>query len=228
MRPSANIIPLAIVGLVVTGIVGFLTAIIFISWFSNPPFGLGNAPAQPIAFPHTVHAGAPEDGGAGIACEFCHRNVTEGAAATVPAVEQCVFCHQQINPENLLASVSAGLSRRDRNDQEQMQMVLDTFDDGDPINWERVHRVPDHVRFVHEAHIRFLTEGETRTIAMPIGDGQPQQLPLTTQQACSVCHGDVASMTEVQPQAGQSLKMGTCVDCHRELNVATDCTICHK
>ena len=60
MRPSANMIPLALVGLVVTIIVGFLIAVLAISWFSNPPFGLGNAPPQPIAFPHTVHAGSPE------------------------------------------------------------------------------------------------------------------------------------------------------------------------
>jgi len=146
--------------------------------------------------------------------------VAEGAAATVPALEQCVLCHQQINPENLMASSTAN--------QEQMQLVVDKFNDNDPINWERVHRIPDYVRLVHEAQIRFLTKGQPRTVAMPIGDGQPRQLPLTTQQACSVCHGDVATMTEVQPTSGQSLKMGTCVDCHRELNVGTDCTICHK
>ena len=220
MRPSANIIPLAIVGLVVTGIVGFIVVVLFMSWFSNPPFGLGNAPAQPIAFPHTVHAGSPEEGGVGIACEFCHRNVTTGAAATVPAVEQCLFCHKQVNAENLVGSSDANLS--------EMQRVVDKFNDNDPIDWERVHRLPDHVRFVHEAHLRFLTQGELRTVAMPIGSGEPMQLPLPVGQACSVCHGDVASMTEVQPQAGQSLKMGTCVDCHRELNVGTDCTICHK
>ncbi len=220
MRPSANIIPLAIVGLVVAGVVGFIVVILFMSWFSNPPFGLGNAPAQPIAFPHTVHAAPPEEGGAGISCEFCHRSVTKGAAATVPAVEQCLFCHQQINPENLVSASTVN--------QSEMQRIVDKFDDGQPINWERVHRVPDHVRFVHEAHIRFLTQGQPRTVAMPVGDGEPVSLPLTTGEACSVCHGDVASMREVQPQPGQSMKMGTCVDCHRELNAATDCTICHK
>ena len=220
MRPSANIIPLAIVGLIVAGIVGFIVVILFMSWFSNPPFGLGNAPAQPIAFPHTVHAAPPAEGGAGIACEFCHRNVTKGAAATVPAMEQCVFCHKQINPENL-AGVSAV-------QQQEMQRVLDKFDDGQAINWERVHRVPDHVRFVHEAHLRFLTQGEARTVTLPMGNETPVNLPLPVGEACSVCHGDVASMAEVQPVPGQSLKMGTCVDCHRELNVGTDCTICHK
>ena len=82
---SVNILPLAIVGLLVTAIVGFVVVVLAMSWFSNPPFGLGNAPPQPIAFPHTIHASPVEAGGMGIQCEFCHRNVTKGAAATVPA-----------------------------------------------------------------------------------------------------------------------------------------------
>lgn len=220
MRPSANIIPLALVGLVVTAIVGFIVVLLAISWFSSPPFGLGNAPPQPIAFPHNVHAGTPEQGGVGIQCEFCHRNVIKGEAATVPSLETCNVCHKQINPENLLGTTSVDLN--------EVQRVVDRFNDNIPIDWERVHRLPDHVRFVHEAHLRFLTQGAPRTVTFPVGDGQPKQLPLPVGEACSVCHGNVAAMTEVQPQPGQSLKMGTCVDCHKELNVATDCTICHK
>ena len=213
-------IPLALVGLVVTGVVGFITVVLLMSWFSNPPFGLGNAPPQPIAFPHTVHAGSVETGGMGIQCEFCHRNVTKGAAATVPAVETCVFCHKQINPENVVGETAVNLT--------EIQRVVDRFADGNPIDWERVHRLPDHVRFIHEAHIRFLTQGEPRMAAIPLGGGGSRQLPMPLGQACSVCHGDVAAMIEVQPQPGQSLKMGTCLDCHRQNNVATDCTICHK
>ena len=212
--------PLALVGLVVTAIVGFLVIVLAISWFSNPPLGLGDAPPQPIAFPHNVHAGTPEQGGVGIQCEFCHRNVTKGAAATVPALETCVACHEQINPANLVGATAVNLN--------EIQRVVDRFNDNNPIDWERVHRLPDHVRFVHEAHVRFLTQGEPRTVTFPLGDEEPKQLPLPVGEACSVCHGNVAAMTEVQPQPGQSLKMGTCVDCHRELNVATDCTICHK
>ena len=222
MLPNVNMIPLAIVGLIVTAIVGFVVVVLAISWFSSPPFGLGNAPPQPIAFPHTVHAGSPEEGGMGIQCEFCHRNVTKGAAATVPAVENCVFCHGQINSENAVDRTQVSV------DLDEIQRVVDRFHDDNPIDWERVHRLPDHVRFVHEAHIRFLTSGPERTVSLPMGSGDPVDLPMQAGETCSVCHGDVASMTEVQPQAGQSLKMGTCVDCHRELNAATDCTICHK
>ena len=51
---------------------------------------------------------------------------------------------------------------------------------------------------------------------------------LSIVETCSICHGDVGGMEEVQPKDGQSLKMGTCLDCHRVNNVPTDCTICHK
>ena len=214
MRPSGKILVLGGVGLVVMVIVGFVVVVLLISWFSNPPFGLGNAPPQPVAFPHTVHAGAIEDGGMAIQCEFCHRNVTKGAAATVPAVEQCLFCHK----------VAGGTTP---SAQAEIAKVRQSFEDNEPIDWERVHRLPDHVRFIHEAHIRFFTSPDpevTRTLI----NGEKTNEPLTVQETCAVCHGDVARMTEVQPKRFQSMKMGTCLDCHRENNVPTDCTICHK
>lgn len=224
LPPPRQLIPLALAGVVATAIVAFILVVVFISWFSNPPFGWGNAPGQPIEFPHTVHAGAVEEGGHAIQCEFCHRNVTTGAAATVPAVEVCVICHQQINGSN----VQAGAMETDAEDLIDIQRVLDKHADGRPIDWERVHRMPDHVRFVHEAHLRFLTQGEPRIVTLPVGSEEPMRLPVPVGEACSVCHGDVARMQEVQPQDGQSLKMGTCLDCHRQNDVSTDCTVCHK
>ena len=215
---------MALAGLVATGIVAFIVVVLFISWFSNPPFGWGNAPAQPIEFPHTVHAGPVEDGGHEIQCEFCHRNVTTGAAATVPPVEVCVICHSQINGGNVQASAT----ETDTDDLIDIQRVLDKHADGRPIDWERVHRMPDHVRFVHEAHLRFLTQGNPRTVALPVGHQETMELPVPVGEACAVCHGNVASMEVVQPQDGQSLKMGTCLDCHRQNDVSTDCTVCHK
>ncbi len=210
MGLSGKMLALGVVSAGVTLIVGFVIVVMLISWFSNPPFGLGNAPAQPVAFPHTVHAGTVETGGAGIQCEFCHRNVTKGAAATVPAVEQCMFCHEQIADENLVGLTNVNLA--------EMAKVSQGFADGEPINWERVHRMPDHVRFVHEAHIRFFTQQDTSDL--------PSEQKV--QAVCSTCHGDVAAMTEVKPKRFQSLKMGTCLDCHRQNNVPTDCTVCHK
>jgi hypothetical protein len=213
MNLTGKMIPLMVAGGIFTVIIGFVLVVLFISWFSNPPFGLGNAAAQPIAFPHTVHV---EENN--IQCEFCHRNVTKGDAATVPAVEQCLFCHKDI-------------SGRDGQAQTEIAKVQQYFADDEPIDWERVHRVPDHVRFVHEAHIRFFTS-ETNTEGasgqrFDINRAQVNRA-LTITETCSICHGDVGSMDEVQPKDGQSLKMGTCLDCHRANNVPTDCTICHK
>ena len=206
-------IPLMVAGGIFTVVIGFVLVVLFISWFSNPPFGLGNASAQPIAFPHTVHVVDNN-----IQCEFCHRNVTKGDAATVPAVEQCLFCHQEV-------------TGRDGTAQTEIAKVQQYFDDEEPIDWERVHRLPDHVRFVHEAHIRYFT---SPTDAEGISgqrydiNGNEINRPYSIAETCSICHGDVGSMTEVQPKDGQSLKMGTCLDCHRDNNVPTDCTICHK
>ena len=101
---KGKMLALSAVGLGLTSIVGFVVVVLLISWFSNPPFGLGNAPHQPVAFPHTIHAGSPADGNMGIQCEFCHRNVTKGAAATVPAVEQCLFCHKEVTGATLRVS----------------------------------------------------------------------------------------------------------------------------
>lgn len=216
IRPSKKMLALALVGMGGTVIIGFVVVVIGISWFSSPPFGLGNAPPQPVAFPHTVHAGQPPEG-MGIQCEFCHRNVTKGEAATVPALEQCLFCHKQVVGTTDKAKA-------------EIAKVVEAYGGGDPakaqpINWERVHRVPDHVRFVHEAHIRFFTQTEGTKYSI---NGETITEKLTVEQTCSICHGEVAKMTEVKLKRFQSLKMGTCLDCHRENNVPTDCTICHK
>ncbi len=208
MMPSRKMLPLMVAGGVVTVIMGFVVVVLLISWFSNPPFGLGNAPPQPIAFPHTVHVAENN-----IQCEFCHRNVTKGAAATVPAVETCLFCHQNIDGGTVTA-------------QAEIEKVRTAFETDTPINWERVNRLPDHVRFIHEAHIRYFTD-EDIPVKFGINGEELTQTP-DVAQTCTICHGDVANKTVVQPKTGQSLKMGTCVDCHRNNNVPTDCTVCHK
>ncbi|MEE2701359.1 MAG: cytochrome c3 family protein [Chloroflexota bacterium] len=166
-------------------VLGLLVYFVGSAWFGLPVGADG--PEQPIAFPHTVHAGAVEDGGIGLSCTFCHRNVDKGAAATVPSVQQCMFCHSQV----------VGTST---NAQAEIQKLRTAAEHNEPVAWIRVHRVPDHVQFVHDAHIR---AGFT----------------------CSTCHGDVAKMTKVKQV--RALKMGDCVDCHRENNGPTNCSVCH-
>ncbi len=176
------------------GLAGFvgtavLSVFMFTAWLGLPlsVFGFNQGPEQPIAFPHTVHV---QD--IGLDCTFCHRNVTKGVAASVPAVGLCMTCHRTVGDGKPEVEKLRGFHER-----------------GMPIDWIRVHRVPDHVHFVHEAHIRYFTEKDNVNAAA----------------VCSTCHGEVGEMTKVKQV--RSLKMGDCVDCHRKNDAPTDCTTCH-
>jgi len=167
------------------------------AWWSTPfpVLGFTNAPEQPLDFPHDIHVDQM-----GIQCEFCHRNVSEGEAATVPAVEQCLFCHKVLPGGNFAGK---GGER-----QKTVEQLHKAWTDSEPINWKRVYRLPDHVQFKHEPHIRFFSQ-----------DGR------STEQICALCHGNVGEMPQVE--AVKDLKMSDCVDCHRQNNAPTDCVICH-
>lgn len=166
---------------------GVLTIVVVLVVLGSLGGTIGPPPEQPIAFDHTIHVGD-----AGIACEFCHRGAPVQAAATVPTVEQCMFCH--------------GVIATDTPDVRLLQARWETEQ---PINWTRVHRLPDHVKFVHEPHIRALS-----------ADGMP------TDQVCATCHGDVKAMTEVKQV--RSLNMGDCQSCHRKMSASLDCATCHN
>ncbi|MEE8363402.1 MAG: hypothetical protein V3S18_04960 [Dehalococcoidia bacterium] len=215
-----------------TFVVGFLLVFVITAWFGNPlpVFGFDQSPEQPIAYPHPVHAGTDvvldadgntrlDDQGAalrglGLDCTFCHRLVTRTNVASIPPVAICTTCHRVMGPagsESLTTLREYGLG-----------------ESPGPIQWKRVHRLPDHVRFVHEPHIRFLTANPGRianpdevAIAAATAGGGGVNAALV----CSTCHGDVKSMAQVQQV--EPLKMGQCVDCHRKNDAPVGCSTCH-
>ncbi|MFN8532828.1 MAG: cytochrome c3 family protein [Dehalococcoidia bacterium] len=141
-------------------------------------------PEQPVNFPHTVHVSS-----LGLECQFCHRGVETDAVATIPPVEQCLFCHTVV-----------------RTDSPEIQKLSSAFKTNTPIDWVRVHRQPDHIGFVHWAHIAKGFE-------------------------CATCHGDVTDLDQMplgRVRQVRALGMGDCLNCHRENNAPTDCWTCHK
>ena len=67
------------------------------------------------------------------------------------------------------------------------------------LAWKKVHRLPDHAFFDHSSHV---------------GVGV----------ACQTCHGPVETMVRVEQV--QTMKMGWCLDCHREtLSAAKDAPV---
>ncbi len=203
-----------------TAVAGVIAAFVITGWLGQPVPVLGFQQTfdQPIDFPHTIHASMKQlehvaaDGqtmeGLGLDCTFCHRTVTTQANAGVPPVGFCATCHEVIGSA----------------DNREINVLRDAAgiigDDGkEPINWRRVHRLPDHVRFVHEPHIRYLTQNPSEVKGTTDGVNQGPSA------VCSTCHGNVAAMEQVEQV--EALKMGQCVDCHRDNGAPTDCVACH-
>lgn len=223
---------LATGGLAVTGVVVAVLVFIVTAWLGLPlpVFGFNEPPAQPIDFPHPVHAGTDvlldangnprvgPDGeqmhGIGLDCTFCHRTVTEGGAAGVPPVQVCSFCHKVVgNPDNVQLEKLRGAG-------------LEPFVGA--IDWQRVHRLPDNVRFVHAQHIWALTNNPDAIRNNPAVDSGEAIAPDGTTapaQVCSTCHGDIKTMSKVKQ--AEPLKMGQCVNCHRDNRAPTTCSTCH-
>ncbi len=207
-KPLSRLLIASFIGLVVFGVVVFFVGN---AWFGLPVGA--QAPDQPIAFPHTTHAGTVENGGMAIDCTFCHRNVDKGAASTVPSVQQCMFCHAKITGQGS-ASPTAEV---------EIGKLRAVAEQGQPINWLRVHRLPDHVQYVHDVHINYLMANPDKIVNSTPTLGSDGTVDAA--QVCSTCHGQIATMAKVKQI--RALKMGDCVDCHRENNAPTDCTACH-
>jgi hypothetical protein len=173
---------LALVVLPAFGVVGvlFTIAIVVPGYLRIQHFPSASAPQQPIAFDHKVHVEQ-----AGLDCAFCHRTASQGITAGYPDVEQCIGCH-----------VVTALGGRS----EEIEKVRQAWIGGKPIDWERLHRLPDHTRFPHAAHVQAGVD-------------------------CADCHGAVDQMGQVVQV--RSLKMGDCVDCHRERTATDQCGACH-
>ena len=121
---------------------------------------------QPVQFSHKHHVG--DDG---IDCRYCHTSVENSAFAGIPPTATCMNCH------SLMFA-----------DADYLAPVRDSYASGDPIDWVRVHDLPDFVYFNHSIHVNK-------------GVG------------CVSCHGRVDEMPLTHQVA--SLQMEWCLDCHR-------------
>lgn len=133
----------------------------------------GYAPKQPIAFSHKLHAGQYE-----IDCNYCHTGVRKGKSANIPSANICMNCHGQILTES-----------------PEIQKIYAAIENDQPIEWVRVHNLPDLAYFNHAQHVA-------------VGG-----------QECQTCHGEVQEMEVVEQYA--PLTMGWCINCHKETNVNT-------
>jgi cytochrome c551/c552 len=163
--------------------------------------GLGRSqdyqPEQPIFYSHTVHAGVNQ-----VSCLYCHGGAQESKHANIPSVNVCMNCHMGINEY----AKGPKLYREDGSEVDGTAEIKKLYQyagwdpttrsfngQGKPIEWVRVHNLPDHVYFNHSQHVN------------------------AGKQQCQTCHGEIQKMNEVYQYA--DLSMGWCVNCHRTTKV---------
>lgn len=145
------------------------TAVIAGFWYygTDKHLSVGYTPEQPVAYSHKLHAGDM-----GMDCRYCHNTVEQGAAAAIPPTETCMNCH---------ATVKSGSPK--------LEKIRESWSKDIPVEWVRVHNLPDYVYFDHSAHLN-------------AGVG------------CESCHGRVDQMHVVGQK--EPLSMGWCIECHRD------------
>ena len=121
---------------------------------------------QPVQFSHKHHSG--DDG---IDCRYCHTSVETSSSAGMPPTQTCMNCHSQIWA-----------------DSPYLEPVRASYRENKPIEWNRVHDLPEYVYFNHSIHI-----------AKGVG--------------CSTCHGQIDEMPSVYQ--ANTLQMEWCLACHR-------------
>jgi mono/diheme cytochrome c family protein len=166
----------------------------------NGAIGLGRQknymPEQPIHYSHKVHAGINQ-----INCLYCHAGAEKSKHAMIPSENICMNCHKSIStysgPELFTAE------GKKINGDAEIQKLYDYVGwdpkaqkytkPGRPIEWTKIHNLPDHVYFNHSQHV------------------------VAGKQQCQTCHGNIQDMDEVHQFA--DLSMGWCVNCHRTTKV---------
>lgn len=130
----------------------------------------GYAPKQPIAFSHKIHAGQYE-----IECQYCHTGVTIGKSATIPSVNVCMNCHNQIKEGALYGTT-------------ELSKIQTAYDNNRPVQWIRIHNLPDLAYFNHSQHVK-VGGIECQTCHGPIEEMEVvRQHSLLTMGWCIDCH----------------------------------------
>ena len=142
----------------------------------------GYQPVQPIKFPHDLHAGAMK-----INCQYCHSGAYKSKNASIPSLNVCMNCHKTVKTESPeIHKIYDALGY-----DPQTQKYDSTK--SKPIQWVRIHSLPDFVYFNHSQHV---VAGKIR---------------------CQTCHGPIETMKEVYQYSPLTMKW--CIQCHKRTEV---------
>ncbi len=144
-------------------------------------------PAQPIAFSHEIHAGIN-----GVDCNYCHTSARHSKHSGIPSANVCMNCHTYISEGSKYGTKEIAKIYEAVGFDPDSRQYIEGYEQK-PIEWVRIHNLPDHAYFNHSQHV--------------VAGGLE----------CKECHGPVEEM-EVLYQYSE-LTMGWCIECHRETEV---------
>jgi mono/diheme cytochrome c family protein len=171
--------------------VGAAVLIVILKFSYDTMLGVGVTtnyqPTQPIAFSHKVHAGQN-----GVDCNYCHTSARKSKHSGIPSANVCMNCHTYINEGAVTGTAEIQKIYDAIGFDAKTRTYIDGYEEK-PIEWVRIHNLPDHAYFNHSQHV-------------VVGDLE-----------CQECHGPVEEMDVLYQHA--ELTMGWCIDCHRETEV---------
>jgi len=142
----------------------------------------GYQPVQPIKYSHQLHAGVMK-----IDCQYCHGGAYKSKNATIPSLNVCMNCHKVVKTESPeIHKIYDALGY------DPQTQKYDTTK-AKPIQWIRVHNLPDLAYFNHSQHVKV---GKI---------------------ICQTCHGPIQEMQEVRQYAPLTMKW--CIQCHKRTEV---------
>lgn len=194
-------------------LIGAATAIV--KWRMAPANTQYAAVSQPIRFSHKHHVG--DDG---LDCRYCHTAVEKSSFAGLPSTDICLTCHSQLF-----------------RDAPALAPLYDSARNNTPIQWNRVHDLPDFVYFDHSIHVN-------KGVACIECHGRVDQMPVLWRTAslemqwCLACHrsarqhvrplSEVFLMRDAKPLSEQELGQLNRLYRLQDTRRLTDCSTCHR
>jgi hypothetical protein len=190
-------------------------AVALMGWRMSATDVTFDAVQQPIPFSHKHHVGD-----IGLDCRYCHTTVEKSSTAGLPSTQICLSCHSQLFKDvPALAPLHASALS------------------GVPIQWNRVHDLPDFVYFDHSIHVN-------KGVACIECHGHIDQMPLTSRvvsldmQWCLQCHRsasqhirpltEVFSMRRFAPLSKNEIEQLDRLYRLQDTRRLTDCSTCHR
>lgn len=162
----------------------------------------GYQPVQPIKFSHELHAGINQ-----IDCQYCHTGAFKSKNSTIPSLNVCMNCHKNVQARTEDGQVSPEIQKiYNALGYDPDKQTYDKTKEK-PIEWVRVHNLPDFAYFNHSQHV---VVGEAAI--------RKEKGLKPTDPVCFACHGPVNTMEEIYQYSPLTMKW--CINCHRDADIS--------